>query len=209
MSAPANPLRGEATLIVNGQPHLLRPSFNALVAAEEELGPLFALVERAGSGQLRLAEMVALFWHCLPDPAAVPRDAVGEAVLFFDPAMAEGFDYRCKQAGQLASKMRFLAAPWIGMMESGAWLRNAQHANGCAKRLAQKVEKLSHIELLFPVQSNAVFLKAPDAILDKLRERGWRFYTFIGGGARFMFAWDTDPEVVDELANDIYAAALG
>lgn len=81
MNAPANPLRGEATLTVNGQPHLLRPSFNALVTAEEELGPLFALVERAGAGQLRLSEMVALFWHCLADPALVPRDAVGEAVL--------------------------------------------------------------------------------------------------------------------------------
>lgn len=134
--------------------------------------------------------------------------AVGEAILFFDPVMADGFDYRCKQAGQLASKMRFLAAPWIGMMESGAWLRNAQHANGCATQLAQKVENLPHVELLFPVQSNAVFLKAPDAILDNLRDRGWRFYTFIGGGARFMFAWDTNPAVVDELAEDIRSAAL-
>ncbi|MXP26879.1 gene transfer agent family protein [Altererythrobacter indicus] len=81
MSIAANPLRGEATLTINGKPHLLRPSFNALVAAEEELGPLFALVERAGAGQLRLSEMAALFWHCLADPAVVPRDAVGEAVL--------------------------------------------------------------------------------------------------------------------------------
>ena len=55
--------------------------------------------------------------------------AVGEAVLFFDRKLAADFDYRCKQAGQLASKMRFLAAPWVGMLESGAWLRNAAHAN--------------------------------------------------------------------------------
>ena len=48
--------------------------------------------------------------------------AVGEAVIFFDKALATDFDYRCKQAGQLASKMRFLAAPWVGMLESGAWL---------------------------------------------------------------------------------------
>jgi hypothetical protein len=76
----ANPHRGEAVLTIAGVPRLLRPSFTALVAAEEELGPLFALVERAAAGQLRLAEMTALFWHCLADRAAVAREAVGEAV---------------------------------------------------------------------------------------------------------------------------------
>ena len=79
--ANANPFRGEATLVVAGSPRLLRPSFSALVAAEEELGPLFALVERAGAGQLRLAEMAALFWHCLASKDALTRDAVGAAVL--------------------------------------------------------------------------------------------------------------------------------
>lgn len=77
----SNSLRGEASLAVDGKAHLLRPSFDALVRAEEELGPLFALVERAGEGQLRLAEMAALFWHCLADPAAVGRERVGEAVM--------------------------------------------------------------------------------------------------------------------------------
>lgn len=81
MSRPANPFRGEATLVVAGSPRLLRSSFAALVAAEEELGPLFALVERAGAGQLRLAEMAALFWHCLADREGLSREAVGEAVM--------------------------------------------------------------------------------------------------------------------------------
>lgn len=81
MSTRANPHRGEAILIVDGTPRLLRPSFTALVAAEEELGPLFALVERAGNGQLRIAEMAALFWHCLADHEAVSRDQLGEAVM--------------------------------------------------------------------------------------------------------------------------------
>jgi hypothetical protein len=76
----ANPHRGEATLVVAGAPRLLRPSFTALVAAEEELGPLFALVERAAAGQLRLGEMAALFWHCLAERDAVTREMVGEAV---------------------------------------------------------------------------------------------------------------------------------
>jgi threonine aldolase len=68
--------------------------------------------------------------------------AVGEAVIFFDTALAEDFDYRCKQAGQLASKMRFLSAPWVGLLESGAWLANARHGNECATWLAGQVADL-------------------------------------------------------------------
>jgi hypothetical protein len=81
---PNNPaakaVRGEATLVIEGQAHILRPTFAALVAAEDELGPLFALVERASAGQLRLGELAALFWHCLAHPDALTRQAVGEAV---------------------------------------------------------------------------------------------------------------------------------
>lgn len=66
--------------MVAGSPRLLRPSFTALVAAEEELGPLFALVERAGAGQLRLSEMAALFWHCLDPKDRMTREELGEAV---------------------------------------------------------------------------------------------------------------------------------
>ena len=77
----ANPLRGEAILEIAGTAHLLRPSFAALVAAEDELGPLLALVERAGQGALRLSEIAALFWHCLAERDTVPRAAVGEAVV--------------------------------------------------------------------------------------------------------------------------------
>ena len=77
----SNPVRGEATLSIGGKDHLLRPSFDALVRAEEELGPLFALVERAGEGKLRLAEIAALFWHCLANRERIGREAVGEAVM--------------------------------------------------------------------------------------------------------------------------------
>jgi hypothetical protein len=76
----ANPYRGEAALTIGGAELLLRPSFTALVAAEEELGALFALVERAAAGQLKLSEMSALFWHCLADKQDLTREAVGEAV---------------------------------------------------------------------------------------------------------------------------------
>jgi hypothetical protein len=83
-----NPYRGEAELVVAGTARLLRPSFTALVAAEEELGPLFALVERAGTGQVRLTEMAALFWHCLADRTDLTREAVGEAVVTLGLAAA-------------------------------------------------------------------------------------------------------------------------
>ena len=77
----ANPVRGEAALRVGGEALVLRPSFEALVAAEEELGPLFALVERAASGGLRVTEIVALFWHCLKErPEGLTRERVGAAV---------------------------------------------------------------------------------------------------------------------------------
>jgi hypothetical protein len=78
----ANALRGEAELRVGGALHVLRPSFAALVAAESELGPLFALVERAANGRLGLGELATLFWHCVRDrPETLTREAVGEAVV--------------------------------------------------------------------------------------------------------------------------------
>ena len=80
-SRTANPMRGEAELLVDGKGHILRPSFAALVAAEEELGSLFALVERAGEGQLRIAELATLFFHCLQDGSNCTRDDVGKAVM--------------------------------------------------------------------------------------------------------------------------------
>lgn len=81
-SGAANPARGEAALRVAGETLVLRPSFQALVAAERELGPLFALVERAAEGRLGLGEMVALFWACVRElPEGLTREAFGEAVV--------------------------------------------------------------------------------------------------------------------------------
>ena len=78
---PPNPVRGEASIRIAGEVRTLRPSFTALVAAEEELGPLFALVERAGNGDLRLTEIAGLFWHCLHNREGLTRESVGEAIL--------------------------------------------------------------------------------------------------------------------------------
>ena len=78
----ANPHRGEASLLVAGETLVLRPSFSALVAAEEELGPLFELVEQASEGRLSLAQVAALFDHLSADrPSGIGRGEIGEAVV--------------------------------------------------------------------------------------------------------------------------------
>lgn len=77
----ANSVRGEARVDLGGVAILLRPSFAALVAAEEDLGPLFALVERAAEGRLGIGEMASLFYHCAADlPDGVTRERIGEAI---------------------------------------------------------------------------------------------------------------------------------
>jgi threonine aldolase len=132
--------------------------------------------------------------------------AMGEAIVFFRKDLAQEFEYRCKQAGQLASKMRFLAAPWVGMLKDGAWLRHARHANGCAQRLARGLSEIAGVRIIAPVEANAVFAQLPPEAVEALRAKGWIFYTFIGGtGARFMSAWDTSEADVDALIADLRA----
>lgn len=129
---------------------------------------------------------------------------IGEAVIFFNPARAEEFAYRCKQAGQLGSKMRFIAAPWLGVLKSGAWLKHAQHANACARLLRDKLCEIPEVRIMFPSQANSVFVELPLGVAEGLRERGWHFYSFIGvGGARFMCSWDSTEEDVLALVSDI------
>jgi threonine aldolase len=129
---------------------------------------------------------------------------VGEAVVFFRRELAAEFAWRCKQAGQLASKMRFLAAPWVGLLQSGAWLRHAAHANRLAARLTERLRAIPGIQFLSTPQVNSVFLELPLSIIEALRERGWKFYTFIGqGGIRLMCSWDTTTDDVDALADDL------
>jgi hypothetical protein len=80
MSA-ANPVRGEVGLHLAGRDCVLRPTFAALVAAEGELGPLLALVDRAAEGRITLGEIAALFWHCLTSRDGWEREHLGEAVV--------------------------------------------------------------------------------------------------------------------------------
>lgn len=131
--------------------------------------------------------------------------ALGEAVVFFDRELAREFDYRCKQGGQLASKMRFLSAPWTGMLKDGAWLKHARHSNAMAKRLEAGLRGLPQVKISYPVESNAVFAKIPPPAEAKMHERGWKFYTGVitGAESRLMCSWDTTLEDVDCFVADL------
>ncbi|MEY2428697.1 MAG: threonine aldolase, partial [Verrucomicrobiota bacterium] len=130
---------------------------------------------------------------------------IGEAVVFFNLELAREFDYRCKQGGQLASKMRFLSAPWVGMLEDGAWLRRAEHANAMAKRLESAIRSVPRVEIAYPVQTNSVFARLRPQVVEGMRQRGWKFYTHVGADdeARLMCSWDTTEGDVDSFAADL------
>jgi threonine aldolase len=130
--------------------------------------------------------------------------AAGELVVFFNKDLAREFDYRAKQAGQLASKMRFLAAPWAGLLTDNAWIENARQSNRCARLLAEKLRDVLGAEPVFPCEANAVFVRMSERLASDLRGRGWRFYNFIEADIyRLMCAWSTTEEQIDQLVGEV------
>jgi threonine aldolase len=130
----------------------------------------------------------------------------GELVIFFDKKISREFDYRAKQVGQLGSKMRFLAAQWLGLLNRDAWLRNAQHANRAARGLASRLRTEAGIESVFPVDANAVFVAMDERLASGLHARGWRFHKFIEPDVyRLMCSWSTTEEEISSLVADIVA----
>ncbi len=126
-----------------------------------------------------------------------------EAIVLFDKALDRRFGARLKHAGQLVSKSRFLAAPWIGLLESGAWAARAAHAGAMAQRLAA----LMPFDIVHPVEANAVFVAMDEAALTRLGEAGWSVNRVLDGSARFMCSWATTPEAIDELGAALKAVA--
>jgi threonine aldolase len=136
--------------------------------------------------------------------------AAGELVIFFKKEFAHEFDYRAKQGGQLASKMRFLAAPWVGLLEEDAWIANARHSNQCAQLLAQKLAAALGTEPAFPCEASAVFFGMAEQLVAQLHDRGWRFYKFIEPDIyRFMCAWSTTEAQIDEFVGDVTKCLAG
>lgn len=133
--------------------------------------------------------------------------AAGELAIFFKKELAREFEYRVKQAGQLASKTRFLAAPWIGLLENDVWLANARRANSRAKTLAKKLTAALGMEPAFPCEASAVFLRLPDRLVAQLHGRGWRFYKFIEPDVyRLMCSWSVTEKDIDDFIEDVKRA---
>ncbi len=179
------------------------------VYSEGRLHALAAPVKARGYGVhldgARLANAVAAGF----DLKAVPKMGVDilvmggtkagstptEALVLLNKGLARRFDARLKHAGQLVSKGRFLAAPWIGMLESGAWSARAVHANAMARKLAA----LMPFPIVHPVEANGLFVGMDEPTLERLRQKGWFVYRFLDGTVRFMCSWATTPEMVEEL----------
>lgn len=198
---------------------LSQPTELGTVYSLREIGELTETAKRHG---LRTHMDGARFAHSIATLGCSPADAtwragvdvlcfggtklgigLGEAVVFFNKTPAEEFAWRCKQAGQLASKMRFLSAPWSQALQSGLWLENARQANARARLLEQLLLPLPGVKILYPVEANSVFLQIPEAAHAGLREAGWVYYIFIGGGARLMCSWATTEKDIHDFAGDL------
>lgn len=126
-----------------------------------------------------------------------------EAVVFFNRELAREFDYRVKQSGQLASKMRFASAQWAAVLRDGAWRRHGAHANHQAKALSAGLVALG-FPLVTPTEANGVFVELPPAVVTGLEQRGWHFYRFVGEhGYRLMCSWATREEDVAAFLQDV------
>ena len=125
-----------------------------------------------------------------------------EILIFFRPELAAATHFRRKRGGHLLSKGRYLAAQVLAMLEGEVWLRNARAANAAAARLA---EAAGAGRLLLPVQVNEMFVRVSADEADALRARGFDFYDWGPGEARFVTSWDSDPAAVDTLAAAIAA----
>jgi len=124
-----------------------------------------------------------------------------EALVFFDPGLADAARIRRKRAGHLQSKGRFLAAQLLAMLDDDLWLRNARAANAGAALLARAAgDRLVH-----PVESNGVFLRVTPDEAAALRARGFDFYDWGPGEARLMIAWDQGEADIGPLADAIRA----
>jgi threonine aldolase len=129
-----------------------------------------------------------------------------EAIVFFNRELAREFDYRVKQSGQLASKMRFAGAQWAALLREGNWLRHGAHANGQAQALSAGLTALG-FALVVPTEANGVFVELPPRVVAALQARGWHFYKFVGEhGHRLMCSWETQQSDVAAFLEDARAA---
>ena len=133
-----------------------------------------------------------------------------EAIVVFDPALAGELKFLRKQSGQLASKMRFLAAQFLALAEQDLWLRNARHANAMAQRLATGVRGISGVRITQAVEGSAVFAVLPRSVTEQLQQQ-FHFYLWDAAKneVRWMTSWATSEADVDEFVAAIRQAMQG
>lgn len=162
-----------------------------------------ARLANAAAGGFDLTQIARLGVDVLVFGGAKAGASCAEAIVMFDKSLARRIDNRLKQAGQTASKGRFLAAPFLGLLETNAWEDGAAHANLMARRLAAGIVARSSFVLAHPVEANAVFVRMPPVEHGRLNDLGWACYRFDDGSVRFVCSWATREEAVDELLQTI------
>lgn len=138
---------------------------------------------------------------------ATKNGALGaEAVVVMRDGLAADAPYLRKQQLQLASKMRYLAAQFLALVDGDLWRRNAAHANEMARRLADGVRDLPGVEVCQPVESNAVFAQLDPRHIEAL-QREWSFYVWDERTSvvRWMAAFDTTESDVDSFVASVRA----
>jgi threonine aldolase len=124
----------------------------------------------------------------------------GEAICFLKPGLSKDFKYIRKQGMQLASKMRFISAQYIGYFRNDLWKKLASHSNSMAQILAQHLGTIKGIKITQDVQANGVFVIMPDRVAESVRQR-YFFYPWNEqiSEYRLMTSWDTSEEDINEF----------
>lgn len=219
----------EAFLHLRGNQHHVQPAAISITQSTE-WGTLYSLEELRKIAQF--AREHALFLHMdgarLYNAAAalnVPLKALtsdigidilslggtknglmgAEAIIFLKPGLAENFQYVRKQRMQLASKMRFLAAQYIALLEGDLWLRNAHHSNAMAQLLEKTIRRdFPELHILYPVEANALFVQLPSHALYELQQKHFFWiWDEKRSVARWMTGWDTQPAFIEKFCNDL------
>ncbi len=126
---------------------------------------------------------------------------MGEAIVFFNGRLSENFKFIRKQGGQLISKMRYVSAQFIAYFENDLWRRNAEKANRMAKLLEEKLKLCKKLQIIYPVEANALFVKLPKEKIPLIKEKFF-FYDWDSseGIVRWMTHFCTEEEDIEEFA---------
>lgn len=227
--AKINPEMMKPYLLARGFQHHVQP-YSIHVTQSTELGSLYSLEELKAIGQFAKENEFLFFMDgaricnaaaalntslkSLTTDVGVDVLSFGgtknglmgvEVVVFLKPGLSKNFEYVRKQQMQLASKMRYLSAQFVALLEGDLWLRNAKHANAMAKLLEEKIIKnLPQVQILQPVQTNSLFVKLPAEVLKRFRQKHFFWVWDVEQTmARWMTSWDTKPEYIDEFLSDL------